>query len=61
MVEPMPSLTCNDEPIDLVGFDPNDFIYSIITPLRKTLTAELHGSSSDPKENQTLILKYVNS
>lgn len=38
VVEPVASLTCDDQPVDLVGLDPYDLVNSAIAPFCEALT-----------------------
>ena len=57
VVEPVPRATRTDDALQLVGFDPNDFVDSLITPESEALPAQLHGASGDPEEDVAVVLE----
>lgn len=48
MVEPVSCFSCDDEPMDLIGFDPDDLIDLLVPPLVHAISGEFHGSTCDP-------------
>jgi hypothetical protein len=61
VVEPMPRFASNYKSVDLVCFDPNKFIDSLISPFDETLPAKLHSPASHPQEDETLLLEDIDS
>ena len=57
MIVGLTSSSRSDNPLQLIRFDPNDLVDSFIAPQVETLSAQLHSSSSHPKENVAVILK----
>lgn len=52
--------TRSDDPLELIGLHPNQFIHSLVSPKSQTFSAQLHGPSCHPKEDVTVILEYGN-
>lgn len=57
MVEPVASHAGTDEPLRLAELDPDDLVDTGVAPLGKKLPAELQRASSDPEEQEALVLQ----
>lgn len=49
----MPGSTGADQPLQLVYFDPDQFVDSLVPPQSEQLPSELHSPSSDPEAEYT--------
>jgi hypothetical protein len=59
VVEPVARLASYDQPVYLVCLDPDQLVHSTVPPLRQTLSPQLHGPTSDPEEDEALVLQDV--
>lgn len=59
MVEPVTSLTGDNESLDLVCFDPHELIDFLITPLIHALSSEFHRPAGHPQEYNAVILQQI--
>lgn len=48
VIEPMSCFACNYESVDLICFDPDQFIDSPVAPFDEALSSKFHSSASDP-------------
>lgn len=60
VIEPVTSASSTDDPLQLVGLDPNDLIDTLVAPKQQTLAAELHSTTGDPQKDETLVLQHRN-
>ncbi len=61
VIKPVTRFTGDNEPVDLVGFDPNNFVDFLIAPFSHTVSRKFHGPTCNPQKKQALILEQINS
>ncbi len=61
VIKPVTSFTGDNEPVDLVGFDPDDFVNFLVAPFSHTVSRKFHGPTCNPQKQQALILQQINS
>jgi hypothetical protein len=53
------SVSCaarDNEPVELIGFNPDQLFYSLITPFGETFSSEFHCTTRYPQEDDPFIL-----
>ncbi len=60
VVEPVACSAGADDALELVGFNPDDFVDARIPPYAHAFSADLHSATGDPKEEHTFVLQVGN-
>jgi hypothetical protein len=61
VVEPVAGLAGDDQPVDLVGLDPDQLVDPPVPPLGEALPRELHRPPGHPEEDEPLVLQDVHA
>ena len=59
VVQPMPSPSGSNDPLQLVRLHPDDFVDALIAPELETVSAQLHSTARHPQEYQPFVLKFL--
>ena len=56
VVEPVAGPPCPDDPLQLVGLDPDYLVHPLIAPELEALPAQLHGPTGYPQKYEAIVL-----